>query len=147
MFLDVFTCLSVLLACVYVYRAHAWCMQRSEEFVRSPRSKVIDCREPLCEFWEPNSGLLQEQQVLLTMESWSHQLLNGPTQSPWGLKQEMSCPGKYHSPFRPHLWTTEVLLLMNPLWTWYFPRIRMMACRQDPRIYFNNQNLSFAPVD
>ena len=59
-------CISVLPNYVYTNHIRAWCLQRSEEGVGSPRTGVIDGCEPPCRCQELNSGLLEEQPVLLT---------------------------------------------------------------------------------
>lgn len=53
-------------ACMYVYVAHACCLQRLEEGVRSPGTGVKDGCEPPSFSWDPKPGPLQDQQVLLT---------------------------------------------------------------------------------
>lgn len=63
-------CASVLLACVYTYHLHALCPWRPEE-VTVPLE--LDGSELPGGYWEPNTGLLQEQQVLLTTGSPSLQ--------------------------------------------------------------------------
>lgn len=64
-----FICVSVLPACMYMYKYHmfGWCLQRSKEDVESPGTGVADGCKPPCGFWELNSCLLQKQ-VNLTME-------------------------------------------------------------------------------
>ena len=39
-FMFYFTCMGVLPACVSVYHAGFWCLQRSEEGVRFPRTRI-----------------------------------------------------------------------------------------------------------
>ena len=55
-----------MLACMCVCVTCA-CL-RSPEDVRSPETGVTDGCEPPCEYWEPNSGPLQKQQVFLAAE-------------------------------------------------------------------------------
>lgn len=43
-FLDLFMCLSVLLACLYAYHVCTWCFQRSEEGVGSLRTQGQESR-------------------------------------------------------------------------------------------------------
>ena len=57
--------MSVLPACMSVFYVGAWCLQRSEEGVRSSETGVIDSYELR---WELNPGPLQKQ-VLLTADS------------------------------------------------------------------------------
>lgn len=58
----VYECLPVYM---HVYHLSAWCLRRSEEVIRSPRTGVTsDCEAP-CECWKLN---LQDLQVLLTPE-------------------------------------------------------------------------------
>lgn len=46
---------------------HAWYIQRTEEGVRAPRTKVTNgCKLP-CRCWEQNLGSLDKQPVLLTL--------------------------------------------------------------------------------
>ncbi|EGV95001.1 E3 ubiquitin-protein ligase NEDD4 [Cricetulus griseus] len=45
---------------------NAYCLKKSEQGFTSPGTGVIDDCEPPCRYWESNSDLLQEQQVLLT---------------------------------------------------------------------------------
>lgn len=54
-----FMCIGVLLACMYVHHAYAWCPQWPEEGARSSTSGVDSCKLP-SEWWEPNLGSLQE---------------------------------------------------------------------------------------
>ena len=49
--------------CFACIGTHVW---RSEEGIRSPETGVTGGCEPPCRCWEPNSGPLQEQQMLLT---------------------------------------------------------------------------------
>jgi hypothetical protein len=35
-------CMIVLPVCIYVYHMHFWCVERSEEGIRSPRTGVMD---------------------------------------------------------------------------------------------------------
>ena len=52
-----------------VQHVHAWCLWKPEEGFRSPGAGVIGSYEPTTLlFWDSNTGLLQEQQVLLTAE-------------------------------------------------------------------------------
>lgn len=46
----------------------SWYPWRPEESTRFPGTRIADGYELLCELWEPNSGCLQEQLVLLTIE-------------------------------------------------------------------------------
>lgn len=60
---------------IYVYHMSIWCLQRSEEGIRFLRTGVIDGYKPTCRYWASNLGPLQEQQMLLTSELQSSQLL------------------------------------------------------------------------
>lgn len=51
--------------CIYVHRVHAWCLWRLEEGIGSPRTRLTDCYELLCEYEKPNQGSLQEQASVL----------------------------------------------------------------------------------
>lgn len=64
-------CASVLLACIYTYHLHALCPWRPEEGIVPLE---LDGYELPSGYWEPNTGLLQEQQVLLSTESPSLQV-------------------------------------------------------------------------
>lgn len=55
--------MSILPACMHVHHVHAWYLQRSEEGIGSPRTRVTDGCEPLSEFKKLNPGSLQDQQV------------------------------------------------------------------------------------
>jgi hypothetical protein len=56
--------MGVLPACVSVRYVYTWCLQRSEEGVRSPETGV-SCKS-LCGCWELSSSPLEEQPVLLS---------------------------------------------------------------------------------
>ena len=45
---------------------HSPCLQTHQKMASDP---IIDSHEPLCGWWELNSGPLEEQSVLLTTES------------------------------------------------------------------------------
>lgn len=51
--------MSVVTAHIYVHHMHAWCLQRSEEGVRTPGTGVRDGCKPPCGSWELAS--LEEQ--------------------------------------------------------------------------------------
>ena len=69
MYLFLFYVFEYLASCLSVHHVHAWCLQRSEEGVGSPRASVKkDCGQ-LCGCWELNSGPLEEHPVLLTTET------------------------------------------------------------------------------
>lgn len=55
----------VLSACQYVPHVYAGCPQRPGVRDGSPDTRVPDGREVLPRCWEPNPGLLLEQQVFL----------------------------------------------------------------------------------
>lgn len=59
-------CVSECLECASVNHLHARFLQRLEEDVGSPGTRVTDDCEPLCRFWESNPGTLEGQPVLLT---------------------------------------------------------------------------------
>lgn len=44
----IFICMGVLLACVFVYHMHVWCLQSPEEGMGFSGTGVRDHREPLC---------------------------------------------------------------------------------------------------
>lgn len=59
-----FMWMSILPAYMYVCCTCAWCLQRSEEGIRSLRTGTTDVSppcEPPCKCWEPIPGPLQEQ--------------------------------------------------------------------------------------
>jgi hypothetical protein len=58
----------ILPTCIAVHHKHAWCLQGPEEDISVPGTGVIDGFELPCGCWESNSGPLQEQLVLLTIE-------------------------------------------------------------------------------
>ena len=60
--------MSVLPACISVYHACVWCLQRPEEEIRSPGIGVTDNCKPPCGCRELNSGPLEEQAMLLIAE-------------------------------------------------------------------------------
>ena len=74
-FLSVYLCTNI----------HAWCLQRSEEGIRSPGTRALDGCEPVSRWWESNPGPLQEQQVPLT---------TGPSLQPLNLVNLNSHCGK-----------------------------------------------------
>eukprot|EP00073_Rattus_norvegicus_P053793 XP_017456177.1 PREDICTED: uncharacterized protein LOC103694037 isoform X1 [Rattus norvegicus] len=51
-------CLCVRAFCVGMVTGHAWCLQPSEEDLRSSGIIVTDDCEPPCQCWGPNLGLL-----------------------------------------------------------------------------------------
>lgn len=53
---------------MYMYHVCAWCLQWSQEGVRSPGIGVMNACEPPHGCWEQNLGRLQEQQMLLAPE-------------------------------------------------------------------------------
>lgn len=59
-------CMCVLPACTHVYCVQVWCLQRPEEGARSPGTGDTDGCDLPYECWEPISGPLKEQRVLLT---------------------------------------------------------------------------------
>jgi hypothetical protein len=59
-----FMCMSF----VYTCTVCSWCLRRPEEDVESPETRVTDSCEMLCECWESNLGLLEEQLMLLNAE-------------------------------------------------------------------------------
>jgi hypothetical protein len=63
-----FMCLGVLLACISVYHLCARSPERTEKSIRLPGTGIPESHETPCGGWEVNSGLLQEQPVLLTRE-------------------------------------------------------------------------------
>lgn len=59
---------SYLLLCVWVF-----CLVTKEtRSIRIHGTDIMDCGEPPCWYWEPNSGPLQEQNVLLTLSHLSN---------------------------------------------------------------------------
>ena len=61
-------CMSVLPACTHVHCVQVWCPQRPEEGTRSPGTGVTDGCDLPYGCWEPISGPLKEQPVLLIAE-------------------------------------------------------------------------------
>lgn len=51
---------------IYAYTMCVQCPQRSKDGIRCPRAGIKNGCAPSCGYWEPNMGLVQEQQVLLT---------------------------------------------------------------------------------
>lgn len=64
-------CMSILLACMDVFTAHAWWTWKPEEGISSPETEVNKQLWAAMWFWELNSGPLQEQQMLLTTKAIS----------------------------------------------------------------------------
>lgn len=62
-------CMVVLLVCFSVFHLCAWYLQRPEEGVESPRTRLTDACELSCMYWKLNLGHLEVRQVLLTAES------------------------------------------------------------------------------
>lgn len=50
------------------HHMHPWFPQRSEEGIASLRTGIINSCELIYGFWDSNSSLLQEQEVVLTTE-------------------------------------------------------------------------------
>lgn len=67
-------CVNALPACMYVHHMLAWCLRKSEEAFKGPRTGVTNACEPWYGCWELSPGL-QEQLMLLTADP-SHQLPN-----------------------------------------------------------------------
>ena len=61
-------CMSVLFACMHTHHACPQYPWRSDEGIRVPGTGYMSSYEALYGTWDPNPGLLQEQQVLLTTE-------------------------------------------------------------------------------
>lgn len=47
--------------CLYLHHMHARYLRRQEDGIRSSESGVKDGRGPPCEFWELNTGPMEEQ--------------------------------------------------------------------------------------
>ena len=57
--------------------------QRADEGIRSPGTRVIDCKPP-CGFWDSNPGSLEEQPVLLAAKPVPNlTFINGPLPFSW----------------------------------------------------------------
>lgn len=61
--------MNVSLVCLSVFHLCARYLQRPEEGVESPRTRVTDACELSCRYWKLNLGRLEVQQVLLVAES------------------------------------------------------------------------------
>lgn len=66
--------LSFVLFCFFIFGVwefclNAWFLQRSEEGISTPRTRLTDICEPLCVVWELNPGPPNEQLVLLASET------------------------------------------------------------------------------
>lgn len=60
-----FMCISVLLTCMSGHHVCAWCSQRLEEDIRSPRTRSIDSCDHPCGCRESHMGSLEQQPVFL----------------------------------------------------------------------------------
>jgi hypothetical protein len=60
--------MSILPRATYVYHVCVWYPGSSEGGIGSPRNDVTDSCEAPGQSWNPNVGLLQEQQMLITPE-------------------------------------------------------------------------------
>jgi hypothetical protein len=67
-------CMGVLPAYMTLHHMCVWCLQRLEEGIGCPGSVVTSSCEPLCGFWESNSGPLEDQPVLICAEPFLQSL-------------------------------------------------------------------------
>jgi hypothetical protein len=61
--------MSVMPARTCGYHVHAWYFRGPERALDLLLEIVPDSREPPCGFWELNTGLLQEKQLLISAET------------------------------------------------------------------------------
>ena len=69
--LDLFKCINVLPACIYVYHMYAWYPWRSEESIRSLGTGVMNGCEPSC-MWVLRIQARSSARATKYSKSWSH---------------------------------------------------------------------------
>lgn len=148
--------MNALLACVYVYHVHAWCLRKSKEAIRSPEPGIMQVCELPCGCWEldplPRKPLAQP--LAFVPAQALTRLPKLVSTRNWGLKPLLTGPNRlfvflslsnlfYFHGFNFYLFTchVQVFIYLYPWWLIWVSELHIHFSLESTCWLFNGQAL------